>query len=105
MKNVHFTGSFYRAAEKLARILPDWITGKSEVMRRKYHRKYGDEDYTPLVRQNKGRTMANYILIAVFFLVFEFCSFLGQTTAGEEIRSLERPASGKAMNRFPSRCG
>ncbi|HML36679.1 MAG TPA: hypothetical protein PKA19_04525 [Bacillota bacterium] len=101
MKNVHFIGSFYRAADKLARILPDWITGKSEVMGQKYHRKYGDEDFIPLVRKNKGRTMANYMLIAVFFLIFEFCSFLGQTTAGEEIRSIERPAFGKAVESVP----
>lgn len=101
MKQFHFLSGFYQAAEKLAQIFPDWVTGKSEVMKQKYYRKYGVEDYSRLIRQNKARTMAIYMLIAAFLLVFEFCSFLGQTAAGKEIRSIERPAFGKAVESIP----
>lgn len=84
----------YLASEWLMRILPDWITGKSEVMARKYNMKYGPGDYSRMIRRNKTRTMAYYLVITSVFLIVSAWSFLLLMGERKEITNLQRPAFG-----------
>ena len=67
MKKINFIEFFYTTSEKLSLVLPDWITGKSDVMGQKYHIKYGTGDYSRTIRRNKTRTMEIYLISAVVF--------------------------------------
>lgn len=101
MKKFDFPDYFHKAAEKLAALLPDWITGKSDVMKQKYCMKYGARDYSHLIKRNKANTMAAYMIIGAFFIIFSFAALPGQLTKREEITSVERPAFGEATKSIP----
>jgi len=58
MNKITLINRFFELSEKMMRMFPDWITGKSEVMKQKYYKKYGARDYTGLIRRNKIRTMS-----------------------------------------------
>jgi uncharacterized protein involved in response to NO len=83
-----------RAAEKLADVFPDWITGKSEIMDQKYYSKYGATDFRDMIRRNKTHTMAVYLCLAAFFLAVAAFSMIDLMADGSEIHSIKRPDYG-----------
>lgn len=101
MKLLSFIDCFCKIAEKLTLVLPDWITGKSEVMGQKYHIKYGARDYSRLIRKNKTRTMAVYLIAAAAFLMISAGSFLENLSGQEEITGIQRPAFGQPAEPVP----
>jgi hypothetical protein len=101
MKRFSFTDYFYKTAEKLTLVLPDWITGKSEVMGQKYHGKYGRGDYGRMIRRNKTRTMAVYLTVALIFLTVTAVSFLADPGGREELTGIQRPSFGKPAKSVP----
>lgn len=84
-----------RAAEKLVLILPDWITGKSEVMARKYNMKYGPGDYSRMIRRNKTQTMILYLAVTLAFLIVSAVSVIWLAEERKELTTLQRPAFGE----------
>ncbi|HWQ77680.1 MAG TPA: type II secretion system F family protein [Anaerovoracaceae bacterium] len=101
MKQFSFLDFFYKTAEKAALVLPDWITGKSEVMDQKYHIKYGARDYSGLIRQNKTRTMVFYLATAAAFLIVSAGTWLANLNEQKEITEIKRPAFGDPAESIP----
>lgn len=101
MKSFDFLNYFYRAAEKLALLFPDRMTGSSDVMKQKYRMKYGAGDYSRLIRRNKTRTMTAYMLIAAVSLILAASSITGQLTVREEIKGIQRPGFGEEEKFLP----
>jgi len=100
-KMKHLQIWFFKKAEKLTLLFPDWITGKSEVIRQKYHTKYGAGDFSRLVGQNKTRTMAVYLCLTGLFLAAAAISLFDELAGSGEIKSLQRPEFGTADKSIP----
>ena len=92
---------FVKLSEKLTQVFPDWITGKSDVIKNKYYKKYGARDYSQLIRQNKIRTMSAYLCIAVVFFVLIFLSLITRPMGDNVITSIPRPGSDQAVRSVP----
>jgi tight adherence protein C len=92
---------FLKKAEELTRLLPDWFTGRSEVIGQKYYTKYGTGDFAKLISRNKTRTMAVYLCITGLFLAAAAFSLFGELTGSSEVRSLQRPEFGTAVKSVP----
>jgi len=88
-------------SELLTDLLPDWLTGKSDIMKQKYHVKYGSKDFSMLIRQNKIRTMSIYLFITAIFALCVFGSLMEQFAERKEIGSISRPAYGQAEKLVP----
>lgn len=101
IKILHLIRWLYNTSDKLAMLFPDWITGKSEVMRQKYKIKYGSKDCGYLIKKNKMRTMAVYLGIAALLTVLLSAGFVVQLKEKREIRGIERPAYGQAAKSVP----
>lgn len=101
MKQYKIHNWFRNWAEKLTLLFPDWITGKSEIMRQKYCMKYGSGNFSHLIRQSKVHTMSVYMGIAAVFIIITACSFVGQLSEGREINSIQRPGYGTAEKSVP----
>lgn len=101
MKKIDLASRFIELSEKLVRIFPDWITGKSEVMKQKYYKKYGARDYSELIRRNKIRTMSAYLCVTSVFLIFIFSAVIAQPAGDKEIVSIMRPENGQSVRSVP----
>ena len=101
MKMMHLQNWFFNIAEKLTQLLPDWVTGSSEVIGQKYYTKYGSGDFVKLVRQNKTRTMTAYLCLTGLFLGAAAFSLYGELAGSSEVRSLQRPEFGTAVKSVP----
>jgi hypothetical protein len=101
MKMMHLQKQFFDIAEKLTLVLPDWVTGRSEVIGQKYYMKYGTGDFTRQIRQNKTRTMALYLCLASLFLAAAAFSLFGELTGSGEVKHLQRPEFGAAVKSVP----
>lgn len=101
MNQFDFFHRYGKAAEKLTLLLPDWITGNSEILKRKYQMKYGDRDFRQAIRQNKVHVMSIYMLIIALFLIAVLWSITDQLSERKEISTLRRPAFGKSAELFP----
>jgi hypothetical protein len=101
MNKITLINRFFELSEKMMRMFPDWITGKSEVMKQKYYKKYGARDYTGLIRRNKIRTMSAYIYITAVFLVFFFSTMITQPAGNSEIISIPRPENHQIVKSVP----
>ncbi|HYE69563.1 MAG TPA: hypothetical protein VEA58_13180 [Anaerovoracaceae bacterium] len=101
MKYLNFQDNLYKAAERMMLLFPDWVTGKSEVMKQKYYIKYGERDYRMLIKQTKTRIMAIYLFITVLFIVTSTYAILGQIVKSQEINSIQRPEFGTADESVP----
>lgn len=92
---------FQITSEKLLLYLPDWITGKRDVMAKKYYVRYGAGDISGLIRRNKIRTLTSYMMIAAAILLSAAGLLIGQSSPDEEIRSLRRPEFGTGSVSVP----
>ncbi len=92
-----------QAAEWLIRHLPDWITGSSAIMNKKYRIRYGDVDYITYIHEKKIRIMKIYIIICCIFVIFGLISIAGQSKDNKEITEIQRPGFGQTMDSFPMR--
>ncbi len=101
MNKITLTNRFVELSEEMMRMFPDWITGKSEVMKQKYYKKYGARDYTGLIRKNKIRTMSAYLCIAAVFLVIFFGAMITQPVENREIISITRPGKDQTVKSVP----
>jgi len=101
MKHLNIQNQFYKAAERMMLLFPDWVTGKSEVMKQKYYIKYGTRDYRILIKRNKTRIMAIYLCITVFFIIIVSLTLMEQEVKSQEINSIQRPEFGKADESVP----
>lgn len=101
MKKFDFLNCFDKAAEMLIRLLPDWVTGKSDVMKQKYCLKYGAGDYSGPIRRNKAKVMTSYMLIMAFFLTYAAGACMGKLTERGEIESIQKPSFSEAEKSVP----
>jgi len=101
MKHLSFQDYLFKIAERMMLLFPDWVTGKSEVMKQKYYIKYGARDYRMLIKQTKTRIMAIYLCIAVLFVVISSATIMEQAVKNQEIESIQRPVFGKSDESVP----
>lgn len=101
IKTNEFVQRFYKAAEKLMILVPDWLTGDSKVMHKKYRVKYGLRDCNQIIRQKKTKIMAAYLLIVISFVILFGSSIVLQMVEGKQINIIKRPGSGDAAITIP----
>lgn len=101
MIKISLLDRFIELSDKLSGILPDWITGRSDVIKRKYYKKYGAVDCSRLIRRSKVRTMSTYICITAVFAALFFCSMVTHSAGDKEITSISRPGKGQAVKSVP----
>jgi len=92
---------FYSLAEKVMMFIPDWITGKSEVMKQKYRVKYGKKDCSTLIYKKKQKVMISYLVILFLSLAFICYTVLENLLDRQEIKTLERPEAGQGAESIP----
>ncbi|HHU17714.1 MAG TPA: hypothetical protein GXZ70_05780 [Clostridiales bacterium] len=97
--NLHNT--FYKAAEKMMYMLPDNLTGNSNILRQKYRKKYGSKDCSQEIKLKKIRTMQAYIILFSVFILTALVSIAGQAMERKEINIIERPFYGEKTKSVP----
>lgn len=90
-----------KAAGKLLLYFPDWITGNSEILHKKYRIKTGLKDCSHLVRQKKIQIMSAYMLICFVFIILISIYLLDRWLDNEQITSIKRPDYGKVTASVP----
>ena len=91
----------YTLVERLVELLPDWITGDVETMKKKYSRLYGSRSHSRLIKENKTLTMKRYLLILSSFIILTTAFTAGQSIGGEEIDRIARPEYGEDSRSMP----
>jgi hypothetical protein len=91
MRQGSFMDCIHNVIENMMEKLPDWVTGSSEIMKYKYKKKYGDRECSLIIKRNKARCMALYLLIFLFFMAGVLYSIAGQWNEKEEITGFRRP--------------
>ena len=91
MKQYKLMEWIYRASEKIMPFVPDWVTGNTSVMNQKYRKKYGLKDCNLLIKQEKIKIMAVYLIIISIFIVILCSSVIVQLAESKEITSIQRP--------------
>lgn len=92
---------FYKASEKIMLLLPDRITGSSDIMLQKYKKIYGSKDSSLQIKKNKIYNMEAYIIICILFTLTVLSLITGQFAEQKEINRIERPAYGEDENLVP----
>lgn len=92
---------FYKVAEKMMRILPDNLTGDSNILHQKYRKKYGHEDCKQQIKIKKIRTMQAYIILFIVFVLITLVFLIGQNIERKEINRVERPTYGEKAKSVP----
>lgn len=92
---------FFELCDQLTVTLPDWITGRSDIMKQKYYKKYGTRDFSLLILRNKARTTAAYVCIAALFTILFFGCLMSQWAQNKEITSVTRPGNGQDVKPVP----
>lgn len=82
--------------DRILQKLPDWITGKTDVMQQKYRMKYGTRDCSALVIQKKRKLLCHYLIICILLLIVVVFQFISSLLETAEIQQLERPLYGES---------
>ncbi|MDD4566165.1 MAG: type II secretion system F family protein [Eubacteriales bacterium] len=93
--------TFYKAAEKMTRMLPDNLTGNSDILRHKYRKKYGSKDCNQQIKLKKIRTMQAYMILIISFILITLFFIAGQTIERKEINRIERPTYVEKVKSVP----
>jgi hypothetical protein len=101
MNKIPYINRLTELSEKLTQLFPDWVTGKSDVMKNKYYKKYGARDYSQLIRRNKISNMSAYLCVTAVFLVLIFWILITRSAGDSVITSLPRPGNNQAARSVP----
>jgi len=94
--------NIYAKVEKLETVLPDWITGQTNVMLQKYRTKYGKKDCDRLIYHKKMKTLITYLIICIIFILGTVILFLGQLISSDNIIYIERPDYNEPVKSIPA---
>ena len=101
LKNKILSCKADKLVNEMIRLLPDWITGQSEIMLQKHKMKYGSNNCRVRIRELKSKTIRSYLITTLIFLVVVIFSVLANGNQGGEIREIKKPEYGDGSLTIP----
>lgn len=92
---------FLKVAEKVMYMLPDSLTGNSDILRQKYRKIYGSKDCSQEIKLKKIRITQIYMILFSVIFLSVLVSIAGQALERKEINIIERPSYGENIKAVP----
>ncbi|MDF3001003.1 MAG: hypothetical protein K0Q48_1122 [Bacillota bacterium] len=87
--------------KRLVVLLPDWLTGEKEIMKRKLRMKYGQKDCNTYILEEKKSLMKAYVMLTVVFVLLLLLSIPQWFQENEELKSIAKPEPGASSVTIP----
>lgn len=101
MQKIKIVDKTNKILDRILRRIPDWVSGDTSQLAKKYTIRYGKGDYQRLIIDRKRKTLSLYLMIILLFIFLSVIGFLLQLNNNELLRTIPRPEHGEPQTSLP----